>query len=572
MTTTDTAPDTTDTTDNAPDTAAEPASIEATTAAEQAEPGGPVAVVIELHPDAVAQHPDNIRDPSRGIKELTASVAEVGVLVPLIVVPVALVPGHDWPDTVTHVAVDGNRRQAAAAAAGLCLPCIVRADLAAAKATARTMAVTGLVRDGLTATEEAHAVATLFDAKMSGAAIGRAIGRSTAQVKTARRAAQVTADIAAQAADYPLTLDQLAVLADHQDNPADVAALLDAAPQGRMDHVVAQLAARRAENAAISAAVGPVCVELATRSITVLEDEPNTYAPGGARSVEDLTIDDGNGDQVQLTAESHAACPGHAAYVDAEYYPADPDDDQPEEVEVSVLYVCLDPAQFGHTSRRWSDRHHTPRPGDTVVEPAEGDTASDAAARLAREQEAEAEAKKAERRELIARNKQADSAQEVRRAFVRQCLAVKSKHKAMTGWALHQVIQRDPTFCRWAGEYYSRPAILAELLGGDPRQVTADTPAARHGVILWAQVATANEEDLPRDAHRQRAPSRARSLQHLQSLGYVLSEVEQMILDNAADERPTDNAADERPTETSSGDQTDDDAAADEQDPEVTAA
>jgi len=399
------APDTT-----APDSAAEPASIEATTAAaqvEQAEPSGPVAVVIELHPDAVAQHPDNIRDPSRGIKELTASMAEVGVLVPLIVVPVALVPGYDWPDTVTHVAVDGNRRQAAAAAAGLFLPCIVRADLAAAKATARTMAVTGLVRDGLTATEEARAVAALFDAKMSGAAIGRAIGRSTAQVKTARRAAQVPADIAAQAADYPLTLDQLAVLADHQDNPADVAALLDAAPRGRMDHVVAQLAARRVENAAISAAVGPVCVELATRSITVLEDEPNTYAPGGARSVEDLTIDDGNGDQVQLTAESHAACPGHAAYVDAEYYPADPDDDeQPEEVEVSVLYVCLDPARFGHTSRRWADRNPTPGPGSSTAEPAEGDTASEAAARLAREQEAEAEAKKAQRRELIARNKQ----------------------------------------------------------------------------------------------------------------------------------------------------------------------
>ncbi|MDQ2737986.1 MAG: hypothetical protein M3Y35_05035, partial [Actinomycetota bacterium] len=42
------------------------------------------------------------------------------------------------------------------------------------------------------------------------------------------------------------------------------------------------------------------------------------------------------------------------------------------------------------------------------VESAEGDTASDAAARLARAQEAEAEAeaRKAQRRELIARNKQ----------------------------------------------------------------------------------------------------------------------------------------------------------------------
>ena len=506
-------------------------------------------MVVQLDPAQVAQHPDNIRDASRGIKELTASVAEVGVLVPLIVVPVALVPGHDWPDTVTHVAVDGNRRQAAAAAAGLSLPCIVRADLATAKATARTMAVTGLVRDGLTATEEAHAVAALFDAKMSGAAIGRAIGRSTAQVKTARRAAQVPADIAAQAADYPLTLDQLAVLADHQDNPADVAALLDAAPRGLMDHVVAQLRAQQAEDTAVAAAVGPVCAELASSGVAVLEDEPNTYAPGGARSVEDLTIDDGNGDQVQLTAESHAACPGYAAYVAAEYYPADPDDDQPEEVEVSVLYVCTDPARFGHTSRRWADRNPAPGPGSSPAEPAEGETASDTAARITREQEAAAEAKKAERRELIARNKQADAAAEVRRAFVRQCLAVKSRHKAMTGWALHQVIQRDPTFCRWAGEYYSRPAILAELLGGDPRQVTADTPAARHGVILWAQVATANEEDLPRDAHRQRAPSRARYLRHLQTLGYVLAEVEQMILDNAADDEP--------PAETASGDPAD---------------
>jgi len=330
---------------------------------------------------------------------------------------------------------------------------------------------------------------------------------------------------------------------------------------------VAQLAARRAENAAISAAVGPVCAELASSGVAVLEDEPNIYTPGGPRAVEDLT-DNADGGREPFSAESHAACPGHAAYVAADYYPADPDDDQPEEVEVTVLYVCTDPARFGHTSRRWADRNPAPGPGSSPAEPAEGETASDTAARITREreaaaqaQEAEAEAKKAQRRELIARNKQADAAAEVRRAYLRQCLTVKSKHKAMAGWALRQVIQRDPTFCRWAGEYYSRPAILAELLGGDPRQVTADTPAARHGVILWAQVATANEEDLPRDAHRERSPSRARYLRHLQTLGYVLAEVEQMILDNAADERPGGN---------SSGDQTA--AAADEQDAEVTAA
>lgn len=268
---------------------------------------------------------------------------------------------------------------------------------------------------------------------------------------------------------------------------------------------MAQLRAQQAQDAAVAAAVAPVCAELAARGVPVLEDEPNIYTPGGPRAVEDLT-NNGDDGREPFSAESHTGCPGHAAYVAADYYPADPDDDQPEEVEVTVLYVCTDPARFGHVSRRWADRNHTPSPGSPAIEPAEGETGSGTAARIGG-QEAEAEAKKAQRRELIARNKQAESAQEVRRAYLRQCLAVKSKHKAMAGWALERVIQRDPTFCRWAGKYYSRPAMLAELLGGDPRQITADTPAARHGVMLWTQVCCANEEDLPRDAHRDRSPT-----------------------------------------------------------------
>ncbi len=130
---------------------------------EQAETGRVLPELVELDPAQVAQYPDNLRDPGRDLKALTASVAEVGVLVPLIVVPIAAVPGdHGWPAGITHVAVDGNRRQAAAHAAGLPLPCVVRPDLGAARDAARTMAVTGLVRDGLTATEEARAVAVLF--------------------------------------------------------------------------------------------------------------------------------------------------------------------------------------------------------------------------------------------------------------------------------------------------------------------------------------------------------------------------------------------------------------------------
>ena len=243
-------------------------------AAETGTPAVPETLtVVELRPEQVAQHPDNLRDAGRGITELTRSVAEVGILVPLIVVPVELVPGHDFEPGVTHVAVDGNRRQAAAAAAGLPLPCIVRTDLAAAKDTARTMAVTGLVRDGLTATEEAHAIARLFELKVSGAAISRATGRSKTHVNAARRAATLTGDAATAAADYPLTLDQLAILADWQDDPDAVAALLAAAPRGQLDHTVAQLSARRAETAALTA----VRTDLEAAGTTVVDTEPRTW-------------------------------------------------------------------------------------------------------------------------------------------------------------------------------------------------------------------------------------------------------------------------------------------------------
>lgn len=99
--------------------------------------------VVTLTAEQVAQHPDNLRDPGRDLDALAKSIREVGVVVPLIVVPVDQVAG-DWPAGITHVAVDGNRRQAAAARVGALLPCLVRSDVADVKATARTRTRTRL--------------------------------------------------------------------------------------------------------------------------------------------------------------------------------------------------------------------------------------------------------------------------------------------------------------------------------------------------------------------------------------------------------------------------------------------
>jgi len=172
---------------------------------EQATDAPTSTVVVNLDPAVVAQHPDNIRDAGRDIDALAGSMREVGVLVPLIVVPVALVTGHEFPATITHVAIDGNRRVAAAHIAGVKLPCLIRTDLAAAKATTLTMAVTALARDGLTPTEESHAIAALFEAKFSGAAIHRATGRSRDHLAAARTAATLTHTTQHLTDQYPLT-------------------------------------------------------------------------------------------------------------------------------------------------------------------------------------------------------------------------------------------------------------------------------------------------------------------------------------------------------------------------------
>ena len=284
------------------------------------------SVVLELTPDQVAQHPDNLRNPGRGIKELTASVAELGVLVPLIVVPVGAVPRHEFDPGVTHVAVDGSRRQAAARAAGLPLPCIVRPDLATARDTAITMAATGLARDGLTPREEAAAVQTMLDLGVTQTVIGRATGRSRKHIATAKKAATLTTDVAGTAGDYQFTLTDLATIAEFQHDEDAVRALVTAAPRGQIPHVVASLRLEQRERDIRAAAAA----ELTAAGVTVVDDEPTYYASTRPRDIASLRGPDtpaGEG----MTPEQHQDCPGHVAHVEVMIYEPDPDDDDQDD-------------------------------------------------------------------------------------------------------------------------------------------------------------------------------------------------------------------------------------------------
>lgn len=495
--------------------------------------------VLELTADQVAQHPDNVRDPGRDLKALTASVAQVGVIVPLIVVPVHAVPQHDFPPGTTHVAVDGNRRQAAARAAGLPLPCIVRADLASARDTAVTQAVTGLMRDGLTVTEEAGAVQTMLDLGLTAAVIGRATGRSRPQITAARKAAALTGDAADAAAGYHLSLDQLAVLADWQHDPDAVARLLDAAPRGQLPHVVARLQIEHREHAVYAR----VAADFTGRGLAITTDYPRAWGSAGPMPLSALRASTDTWEP--LTVDQHADCPGHVAHLDVTIDPRDPreneqdhddgDDDSDEDgqirddtdadARIQITYACADPAGYGHLSR-----YGATRLPDT--EQPDGEDDDGRAERHARE----ADERRTARRTLIRLNKEADAAQTVRREFLRHSLTVKSRHKAMTTWALTRVLHRDRTVARWLNEW-DHPPVLGELLGCDDAHAVsaaAAAPPTRHPVMLWTYVAAAYEHEFRRDAHRCVDPDRAAYLRHLAALGYPLSAVEQTVIDQVS--------------------------------------
>lgn len=440
--------------------------------------------LLTLRPEQLAQHPDNVRDPGRDIAALAASIEKIGVLVPLIVVPVTQVDGTFDPQ-VTHVAVDGNRRHLAASQIGIALPCIVRADLASARETAVTMATTGLNRDGLTVAEEVRAIQTMLDLGVCMADISRTSGRKTRQIRAAKKAATLSAGTIDAATRYDLTLDQLAVLADWDGDDQAVASILEAAhDSGHIEHTVAQLTKdREARNA-----MADLAAELAGEGIHIIDTRPSHYqAPYRLDSLVTAT-----GEPVE--AEPHRECPGHAAYIDVNY-----------QGEARADYCCTDPDAGQHAAR-----YTRSNPGQA------GGPMTDQ--------------QKADRQELIRRNKEMVAAQDVRRAFIRTVIDGRKHTKAISAWALERIIHRDHTVARWLGEW-ANPKVIGDLLGTEqPDQLCREAPPTRHAVLLWVQVVSAYEAEWCKDVWRTEDRPRTEYLAHLVSIGYTPCETEQLML------------------------------------------
>ena len=112
--------------------------------------------VIEIPLDRLAAHPRNVRRNLGDLTDLTRSIRDRGVEMPLVVLPA--------DDTGTHHIVAGHRRRAAAEAAGrTSVPCLVRpfdddADIVLAMLPENTQR-----SDGLNVADEARALAAVID-------------------------------------------------------------------------------------------------------------------------------------------------------------------------------------------------------------------------------------------------------------------------------------------------------------------------------------------------------------------------------------------------------------------------
>ncbi|MEJ5914252.1 hypothetical protein, partial [Pseudokineococcus sp. 1T1Z-3] len=392
-------------------------------------------------------------------------------------------------------------------------------------------------RAGLTTGERVAAFAQLSALGVSAAQIAKRTATKRADVDAALTVAgSGIATGAVERWDF-LTLDQSAVLADFEDEPDTVTALVAAARSGQFEHV-----AQRARDARTLRRQGEqITADLSAQGIPVI-DRPRHDER--TRSLGDLL--DAQGEP--LTPEAHAECPGRAAYVRPwvtwthEQEPEDTDDveggygEDEEEDEalaenladdgvtsinylpasqrvetMQAVHVCTDPKGNGHTDRYAHLTGGSTRP------------------RAADMSETEREQARAERRDVIESNRAWASAETVRRDWLRAFATRKSAPKdapqfitttLLDGWALSKA--------RESGHRLACDLLGADSSGYGRRPVLLDerTTGPRAQVITLVLLLAAAEEATGKHSWRNVSADTARYLHWIEAQGYTLSDVE----------------------------------------------
>ncbi|GAB3849438.1 hypothetical protein GCM10029963_33830 [Micromonospora andamanensis] len=320
------------------------------------------------------------------------------------------------------------------------------------------------------------------------------------------------------------------MVAEFEDDAEAVKQLVVAAQRGGFDHEAQKLRDARAEEAAKA----ETAAALAAAGISVV-DRPAWNDEKAKRLSEQK-----HGEE-QLTEENHASCPGHAAFLDDEWvHPdegdadeeedpwgddtsteADEDAQEPEPARPYRIwvpeYVCTDFAAHGH-ALRW--RGHDSGSGRKTV---------------AEMTDAEREEARAQRRDVIQSNKAWDSAETVRRNWLRTFLARKTAPKTAAGFIAGSLARTDHAVTsaltggnRLAHDLLGLPDQAPTLGRRAPAMVELVGKASdeRAQMIALGLLLAAYEEATSRNSWRSVSDSTTRYLRYLEANGYELSTVE----------------------------------------------
>jgi len=429
-------------------------------------------------------------------KELVESIKQVGVLEPV-------VARRD--DKGTVLVRMGQRRTIAAREAGATAIPVFVTD--AADDTARRI-IEQLAendhRKALTGAEHVAAFQQLAFEGLSVASIAKQTRHSSKSVKDALAVAE-NAGASEAIAKHDLTLDQAAALIEFEGDTDTVDALIEVATASPEQFAHATQRAR--DEKRLTAIRQAATADLIDRGFAVLDHEPGYYETDYT-SIRELLTKAGE----RVAEADIVEVEGRAAFVRV-YYTSE---------EATILYYLADPKAAGFHK----DRGNAP------------------SGPMSDEQ-------KEERKALIANNKAWASAETVRREWLASFLSRKTLPKdagvvIATGLTAYRAI---------TGTAIDRGSLLAHQFFGIDRadywgpdklaQLVAESPTKAQHITL-AVVLGGMESATSKETWRHPSTPMRDYFQHLADWGYVLSEVEQLVLgDNPTDEADVDFEGDE---------------------------
>lgn len=426
----------------------------------------------------------NVR-PVELTKEFTDSIRENGVAQPIITAP--------HPDG-GYAIILGNRRAAAAVEVGRNVDIVVRNDLDGEATRIILQLVENIHREEMKTSEIAAAYAQLaLDLGLSDEEIAQRVARDRKDVREAI-ALHGMPKAARDAADTgTLSIEDAIALQEFESDPKVYQRLLGKIENGGnlsfSIHEARRNKAKKEKKAELRA-------ELDAAGVLVIA-EPKEFSWGGSKEAGLDRLTDSEGEE--FTVESHASCPGHAAFIRSSTY-GDP----------TVQYLCRDPKGYGH-SVSGNYRHRTPQ-------------------EIAAEEEARR--KEAERREALA------VAAEVRAEFIAGLCRARKVPKGLMRYCLEAI------FAYGVADGREREAMTLGFLG--VREVDEEPQAAfgrklsrfaeaRQPLVLLAIVANKAEINMANHAAgRTWGCSDAFAVEWLEFLaaqGYPLSEPEAELME-----------------------------------------